>query len=268
MDWDLAYSNSDHVAESASFPPRWQAEAAAFRTEHAECLQPDISYGPSDRQRFDLFRPDNDARGLAIFVHGGYWHKMEKESFSHLASGALARGWAVALPGYDLCPQVRVRDITQQLRAAVTLAAEHVPGPIALAGHSAGGHLVSRMACRDLNLPEPIARRLQRIVSISGVHDLRPLLRTKMNTVLRLDSEEATAESPGLLEPRDSTDLLCWVGGAELPEFLRQNALLANIWTGLGVRTAAHEAPAKHHFNVIEDLRDPESVLVDEWLKG
>jgi arylformamidase len=33
------------------------------------------------------------------------------------------------------------------------------------------------------------------------------------------------------------------VGGAERSEFLRQNALLANIWTGLGAETSSAEEP-------------------------
>ena len=53
----------------------------------------------------------------------------------------------------------------------------------------------------------------------------------------------------------------CWVGDGERPEFLRQNYLLANIWTGLGADARAVHAPGKHHFNVIDDLADPGSEL-------
>jgi arylformamidase len=38
-------------------------------------------------------------------------------------------------------------------------------------------------------------------MSISGVHDLRPMLRTAMNQSLKIDMAEAHAESPALLEP-------------------------------------------------------------------
>jgi hypothetical protein len=36
-------------------------------------------------------------------------------------------------------------------------------------------------------LPGEVLARIRRVVSISGVHDLRPLLATKMNSELRLD---------------------------------------------------------------------------------
>lgn len=268
MDWDAAYSNADHVADSATYPPRLKMAASAFRAEIGARARLDIQYGPADRERLDLFMPEGDPKGLAIFVHGGYWHRNDKNMYSHLAVGALARGWAVAVPGYTLCPLVRVHEITQEIRAAVMKAAELVEGPINLAGHSAGGHLVSRMLCTDVDLPEAVARRLRQVVSISGVHDLRPLLKTRMNDMLKLDEAEAVAESAALATPREGARIFCWVGAAELPEFVRQNKLLANIWTGLGAHTRTFEAPGKHHLNVVEDLADPKSLLVDKWLKN
>jgi len=74
-----------------------------------------------------------------------------------------------------------------------------------------------------------VASRIRHVVSISGVHDLRPILRTGMNATLAIDEAEAQAESPALLRPKDNARITCWVGGGERAEFLRQSALLANI---------------------------------------
>ena len=73
---------------------------------------------------------------------------------------------------------------------------------------------------------------------------------------------EAAAESPVLHEPAGEVNLVCWVGGAERSEFVRQNALLANIWHGLRARTLCVEEPDRHHFTVIEGLTDPQSPLM------
>jgi hypothetical protein len=102
------------------------------------------------------------------------------------------------------------------------------------------------------------------VVSISGVHDLRPMLRLALNETFGFDEEEAIAESPVLRAPVEGASLTCWVGGAELPEFLRQNDLLANIWTGLGASTRSVRAPGRNHFTVLEELADPESGLTRE----
>lgn len=269
-DWDDAYSNAAHIPGASGYPPRWAAQADAFRQSLATAGRAaiDLAYGPAARERLDLFQPEGPARGLAVFLHSGYWMAFDKSSWSHLAAGAAARGWAVALPSYSLCPEVRIAEITRQAGRAVAAAAEQVAGPIVLAGHSAGGQLVTRLACANGPLPTVLQARLARVLSISGLHDLRPLLRTRMNDTLRLDGIETAAESAALQTPIDGVSVRCWVGADERPEFRRQNALLANIWTGLGGRVSATEAPGRHHFDVLEDLTDPGSALTEAWVGG
>ncbi len=268
MDWDDAYNNRGHIPDAESYPPRWAAEAAAFRERIAaeNRARLDVAYGAAPRERFDLFLPQGTAQGLVVFVHGGYWRAFGKSDWSHLAQGALERGWAVAMPGYTLCPEIRISGITRQVGAAITAAAGEIGGPIRLAGHSAGGHLVTRMLCEDAPLPDSVSARIVSVLSISGVHDLRPLLRTALNEDLKLDRAEAEAESPALLAPRPGVPLTCWAGSAERPEFRRQNALLANIWTGFGLTTSAVEEPDRHHFNIIDGLSEPGSPLTEALL--
>jgi len=79
---------------------------------------------------------------------------------------------------------------------------------------------------------------------------------------LRIDDATALRESPALLAPIEGARVTAWVGGAERNEFRRQAQLIANIWTGLGASTAYVEAPDRHHFDVIDELAEPESGLV------
>lgn len=263
-DWDDAYANGPHIPDAQSYPPRWATAATAFRgARDAGRRQLDQVYGPGARQRFDLFLPGRTPHGLVVFVHGGYWMAFDKSSWSHLAEGPLTAGWAVALPSYTLCPEARISGITREIAQAIAVAARAVDGPIRLAGHSAGGHLVTRMACTDTPIDPAIQARIDRVLSISGLHDLRPLLRTKMNETLGLDEEEAMNESAALGMPVDSVRLLCRVGALERPEFRRQNALLANIWRGLGNDGDAGEAAGRHHFDVIEELQAGDSVSTE-----
>ena len=255
-DWDDAYANGAHIPGAEAYPPRWAAAAAAFRADHPPEV---LAYGPDPRQVVDLFRPAGAApRGVCVVFHGGYWKAFGPSDWSHLAAGMLERGLAVAIAGYRLTPAVRVQEITGDAARAVAAAAGAVPGPIAVAGHSAGGHLACRMAVEGA-LPEDVARRLAGICSLSGLHDLRPLLATALNQIVSLDAAEAMAESPALLRPRPGTRLLAVVGDAERPEFRRQTDLIANVWTGLGAETQSLHALARHHFDVIDLLADPGS---------
>jgi len=268
--WDDAYTNSAYIPGGDTYRAKWAAAAEAFRNEMARQgrAQLDQGYGSHPRERFDLFLPQGSPKGTFVFVHGGYWMAFDKSSWSHLAGGALAHGWSVALPSYTLCPEARISDIVAQVGRAVATIAARISGPIRLAGHSAGGHLVSRLCCADSPLPTAVRERIAHTVSISGLHDLRPFLKTTMNKTLRLDAVEAARESPALLTPLPGARVTCWVGTAERPEFLRQNALLANIWTGVGGRMARHEANGRHHFDVVEELADPGSPLVGALLDG
>lgn len=267
IDWDDAFDNSGHVGGSDRLPARWADAAAAFRAdaESAGRAEIDLAYGPGERNRVDLFHPSGDPAGLVVFVHGGYWHKLDKSFWSQLAAGPLAAGWALAIPSYTLAPNARIAEITGEIRTAIEFLAERVGGPLRLAGHSAGGHLVARMACDDVGLAPAARTRVEKIVSISGVHDLRPLMLTRMNEILRLDEAEAAAESPALRRPVDGVDIAVWVGAAERPEFLRQTRLLAERWQRPGV--SDHYEPGKHHFSVVEGLADSTSPLVAELLR-
>jgi arylformamidase len=262
-DWDDAYANGAHIESAADYPPKWARQAQQFRQQmtQRQLADLDIAYGDSERQSLDLFRQENAPNGLLVFVHGGYWRAFDKSSWSHLARAAVERGWAVAMPSYDLAPNVSISEITRQIGVAVSKAASLVDGPIRLTGHSAGGHLVTRMICEDSLLTALVAKRIDRVISISGLHDLRPLLQTKMNDDFRIIAAQAEAESAALKQPQGNAELLCWVGTNERPEFIRQSALLANIWTGFGLKTSFHQAQGQHHFNVIDGLSDPQSAL-------
>jgi len=212
--------------------------------------------------RYDLFYPDNTPQGLFVFVHGGYWLALDKSYWSHLAQGAVDSGWAVAMPSYVLCPEVSIGEITQMIAAAVDNAAQKVRGPIVLSGHSAGGHLVTSLIIKDSPLAEKTQSRIAHTVSLSGVHDLRPLLNTSMNKTLGLDMESSTKLSPALMVPVNTCHLTTWVGGGERAEFIRQSQLLSNIWRGLGASTQCIVEPDRHHFNVIDGLTNKSSPLM------
>lgn len=259
MDLDDAYSNAAYIPDAMSYPPKWKKAAAEFRAAHANATF-DIPYGTGARHTFDLFRSDTTAKGLIVFVHGGYWLNFDKSDWSHLAAGALARGWSVAMPSYDLCPAASIHEITRQIADAVSVAAAMVDGPIRLTGHSAGGHLVARMLDKTV-ISADIGARFQKVVPISPVADLRPLLHTTMNGDLKLNLEEAAAESPVLMTDRYDVPVTVWVGGDERPVFLEQAQSLAEAW---GVERTV--AKGLHHFNVIEELADENSGLVNTLL--
>ncbi len=268
-DWSDAYANASHIANAESYISLWEQSASVFRAKMQTLnrAQLDISYGPKARNKLDLFLPPSTPKGLIVFVHGGYWMRFDKSSWSHFAQASLEAGYAVAMPSYTLCPEATIADIILEIGEAISCAAQKISGEIRLTGHSAGGHLVTSMLCDDSPLQKQVQARIVKTVSISGVHDLRPLLNTGMNDQLRLDWTQAVAQSPVLKAPAHLAPLTCWVGADERPEFRRLNALQANIWKSFEIATEAVEETGRHHFDIIDGLLDLQHPMMQSLLE-
>ncbi len=262
-DWDRAYSNRAAIPNALQIFETMLSEGTDFRRQHGASLDADIPYGDHPRETIDVFHPGGTALGTLVFIHGGYWRSRVKEEHAQFSAGALARGWRVAHPEYPLCPEVDIGRISRDMTKALeTIAARFPEGPIVVAGHSAGGHLAAYVASKASGLSDRVRARLTRIVPLSGLPDLRPLLQTTdLNGDLRLDAVQAEALSPALDRPGHLFDLFCVCGGDELPEFRRQNALLGTIWNGFGIAAATLEEPGRNHFTILDGLRHADSDL-------
>lgn len=265
IDWTDAFDNSSYVARASTLGETWASAALAFRlaTAHAQL---DLAYGPDKRQKLDLFSSSGKIHGLVVLVHGGYWHSMDKSYSSHMAKGFLEAGWAVAIPSYRLAPTVSILDICIDVAAAIEFASRKIPGPIRLIGHSAGGHLVTLLMCVDSPLSSSAAGRVKKIVSVSGIHDLRPLIYSDMNAVLKLSEAEAEKASPALRSPRNDVPITFWVGAAERPELMRQTRLIAEKWKLKGALVSDVYESGQDHFSVVEQLADTHSSLCNALL--
>jgi arylformamidase len=253
---ETEYNNRRKVPEHPGIMGGWTRDAAAFRDAHPHA-EHDLSYGASERQVLDVFWPaaTRDAP-LALFIHGGYWQALDKSWFSHLARGFVARGIALAVPSYDLCPNVTLDVLTDEVRrAAAFLMARHARD-LHATGHSAGGHLAAMLLATDwaaLGFPKT---RVAGACAISGLFDLAPLVSTSVNNALGLDLSEAARLSPVNL-PAPGLPLRAVLGEHEGAEYTRQSIAIAKAWNGVwGV------IPGANHFTAIAPLTDPGSDLM------
>ena len=201
---------------------------------------------------------------MMVFVHGGYWQSLDKESFSHLSCGMAIHGVASALPSYQLCPTVNMADIIEDIRQLCIWLWNRHKRHLVVAGHSAGGHLAAAMLATDwadYDAPDDLVRAG---FGISGVYDLRPLIPTSINKALQLNDASACAASPIMWPTPAGAHFETWVGSEESPEFLRQSKTLAACWSGSGVRTKYVELEDTNHFTVIDALGDPVSQMAQD----
>jgi arylformamidase len=267
IDYEAEYNNRARVPEHPQIFAAWARDAAAYRDEAAGERRAElgIPYGATARQTIDLFSPaGGGAVPLALFIHGGYWRSLEPALFSHMARGLNAHGIAVAVAGYDLCPQARIADIIGAMRQACLYLWRRFGRRIMVFGHSAGGHLAACMLATEWKAvaPDMPADLVPAASAISGLFDLEPLVGISMNQDLRLDAEEARRVSPLYWTAPAGRTLDAVVGALESAEFLRQSRIIADGWGKSGVVTRYEAVPQTNHFTVIDALTDAQSAMV------
>lgn len=220
----------------------------------------DVRYGDGPRATLDIY-PGADSRRLLFFVHGGYWRALDKSYVAFIADAYRRRGVTVVMPGYDLVPQVRVGHIVEQIRDAFSFTLEQLsPEEVVVSGHSAGGQLAAILALDQARAGKgPIVG----LAGVSGVYDLRPLLRTSINADLALDLDQATEVSPSRrladLDGNASLPrLLAIVGGNETDGFKDWNSEFEKQWRQHGGQARNITIEGATHFTVLDHLADPD----------
>jgi arylformamidase len=263
IDYEAEYNNRARVPEHPQIFARWAQEAADYRDKAKGHSELGVSYGATPRQFMDIFAPAAGGSGsLAMFVHGGWWRSLEPATFSQTARGLNAHGVTVAVAGYDLCPQVTIAQIIDEMRQACLALWRRFGKRIMVHGHSAGGHLTACILATDWAALGAPADLVPAGYSISGVFDLRPLTAVSLNQDLRLDEAEARRVSPLFWPPPAGRVLDAVVGGNESDEFLRQSSIIAEGWGKRGVATRYEAVAGMNHFTVIDALADPRSAMV------
>jgi arylformamidase len=250
---DLQYNNGARCPDFATYMARYPQSSARVRAELGGTL--DIAYGPGPRDTLDLFRPKAAKPPVVIFIHGGYWQRLDKSHFSYLARSWVRNGAAFVALGYPICPGVTMTQLVASVRAGIAWVASQADAlgldgrRLLVTGHSAGGHLTA-MATTG---PGP---DLVGAVALSGLYDLEPIRLTYLNAALGMDAAEARALSPiHLARPRGGRVILA-VGSAESEEYHRQQDTLAATWD-----VEARSLAGLHHFSIVDSLADQANPL-------
>ncbi|MEO8717216.1 MAG: alpha/beta hydrolase [Burkholderiales bacterium] len=260
------YNNRELFPDHPRHFARWSESSA--RTRSSMTCYLDRAYGASPGETLDIFPARKGDGSALMFIHGGYWRSLDKRDFSFLAPAWVDAGVSLVVVNYDLCPNVSIERIVQQMLAASVWLYRHAEqygmdeDRLYVSGHSAGGHLAAMMLAAlwpviDRSLPRDLYKGA---VAVSGVYDLRPLVQVDwINGDLRLDEESALKVSPAYLPPATRAPLALAVGGLESSEFKRQNALLAQRWKP--VLATSIGMPGTDHFTVVDGLADPANAL-------
>jgi len=259
---DAQYNNRARVTDYESVLSRWTESSALARRGLASQL--DLRYGDEAGETLDVFPAEAPGAPVLVFVHGGYWRALDKRDFSFVAPAFVRAGATVVVVNYALCPAVSMETIALQMTRALAWTWRNAtrfngdPARIAVAGHSAGGHLAAMLlACRWRVVGDDLPPNLvPGALSISGLFDLEPLrLTTFLQPDLRLTPASVKRLSPAFF-PRPRGALYAVVGLEESDEFLRQNQLIRDQWGPTSV-PVCETVPGCNHFSVLTGLAEP-----------
>lgn len=188
---------------------------------------------------------------LLVYVHGGYWQRLSAADSLFNAPDAARLGFSLHATEYTLAPHATVEQIVRECIDDVATVLDRARAPrVVLAGCSAGAHLATMVAMS----PE-LRGRIGMVALLSGIYDLRPVVRIEDNGALGLNDERAASLSPALLpHPAYPGHAVVAVGRHDPGEFIRQSTEYAALLRGLGVGTADAVIEDRDHFNLPYDL--------------
>ena len=269
---DVQYNNRARIPEHPQIFARW-AESSKLARERLKAVL-DVRYGDQPGETLDVFPAAEAGAPVLVFIHGGYWRSLDKSDHSFIAPAFVEAGATVIVPNYALCPSVTIETIALQMTHALAWVWRNPgvhsgdPNRIAIAGHSAGGHLAAMMlSCRWKDVGDDLPPKLvPGALSISGLYDLEPIRNTPfLQQDLQLTPAAVKRLSPAFF-PRPRGTLYTVAGINESDEFLRQNQLIRDQW-GPTTVPVCETIPGRHHLDVLHDLADPQARLHDLTLR-
>jgi arylformamidase len=268
--WDRAaldrqYSPSSRIPSLQVYLDEYARSSALARRRWP--VRTDLRYGPTAAEVLDYFPGATRDAPVQVFVHGGNWQELTKESSAFAAEPFLRSGAAFVAVDYGLAPAVPLDGIVAMVRRCVAWLPTHAaelgfdPRRIHLSGSSAGAHLVAMALVSGASGSGLVAGA----TLLSGIYDLEPVRHCYVNAALRLDADAARRHSPAGQLPSRLPPVIIARGGNETDEYVRQHDLMA---AALRPRTRLTEvvAPDRNHFDLPYDLGVPGTELGDAVL--
>ena len=266
---DSQYNNRLHVPDYAAYFERWESLSRKAEKEHT--VFKDIFFGNHLNECLDIFPAPTPFSKTLVFIHGGYWHLLDKAMFHFLAPTFLQYNVTTVLINYPLAPNASMDMIVSSCRKAMYWLHNNItlyngdPSQLYVAGHSAGGHLASMlMVNNDLQSDQFF---LKGVISISGLFRLKPLMLSNLNSVLQMDAVMAKKNSPIYLEPVKQCPLLLAVGTDETDEFKEQSGEMYNSWKHKHSSVELLNIPGRNHFSILDAITENGSSLQTATLR-
>ncbi|KAK5649769.1 hypothetical protein RI129_000798 [Pyrocoelia pectoralis] len=258
--WSRRYRAEEIVQKHIEFITK-----ASYLARKCVPCQLNIPYGPTDKEKLDIFGTNLPPESpIVIYVHGGdYWQELGREISSYIVTPLYKNEFKVIIFGYTLSPEATLQQIQDQINRAFLRCVDYANSTgsrsLYVCGHSGGSQLVASIFQSSFStIPPDSANILKGVILISGIYDLIPLTKTRVNEILQLDTTGARKLSP-LYQPFIASQGVVFfiiVGENESPAFVEQSEAFHRKLKGLGYKSEFIVVKEVDHFDIAEQLNE------------
>jgi arylformamidase len=253
------YNIRQVVPDYALYFEKWEKQGEQVRKNYKNCKN--IFYGNHPLESLDIFPAEKVHAKTMIFIHGGYWHLLDKELFHFLAPSFLIRNINIVFINYPLAPDANMGMIVSSCHKAIQWLHDNIifyngnPMDMYVMGHSAGGHLATML------LTAAHTKYLKGVVSLSGLFRLEPIMLSFLNNILLMDIETAEKNSPVLLKPLNECPVILAIGLNETDEFKDQSLEFYKSWKNADQVIELLTARGRNHYSILDEITERDSIL-------
>ncbi len=242
--------------------------AAAYRGLFAPgvTVTRDISFGPGERRRLDVYRPRRPLAGapVALFFYGGTWQEGDRGFYHFVGASLASRGIVTVTPDYRLYPEVCFPDFLRDCAAAVRFTRDNAaawggdPTRLFLIGQSAGAYNAAMLGLdrRWLGAEglDP-GTDLAGVIGLAGPYDFLPLRDETLRTIF--GPEPLAQTQPIAHAGGESPPMLLLVGDKDRAVRPGNSFRLAKAIRAAGGAAEAKAYPGVGHVGILTALLPP-----------
>ena len=233
----------------------------------------DVRYGPGPKETLDVFPGDAPGRPIMIYFHGGFWFSGDKAGNTCLMNPVLDAGGCVALPNFDLCPDVSLSELIAEARRSVVWVYHNAkrfngdPERVFVSGSSSGAHVAAMVAAHDWSGDGLPADLIKGVALSSGPYDVEPLIELPENEKIGLKLANIPRVRPLLNPPCGVRSMTLTVGGDESEAWKAMTHDYAKVCQKAGLTVNVFEIPNEDHVTVSDLMADPASPVAKAILE-
>lgn len=230
----------------------------------------DVSYGPSQFQKYDFYAPNKISNLLLVIVHGGAWVTGDKSYMASLPPFFASEDISVINMNYRLAPTYKypapLEDIATVLDSVLDNPQSfHLKNnfKIALLGHSAGAHLTSLYGVEENKYNGP---KVDYIIGLSGTYDWvyalehRGLIRSMFLKTFMGDASAKEVSPIFQISSGDETKYQLFAGSNDVEELPEQMDFFYQALIDSGITSEANLIEGRNHHTIFSRIPDNDIV--------